>query len=220
MSSNAPSKIVLNTTSKVSLHDRFSSMNKAKASNVQQNQGLASARSRKLALQMAERPSVKAALGNKGVKKPSLNQRLGKGIDSSRIGLAKRLTQTRKGPALKQRPVLTQRGGFKPKNQQAKNSAIISRVGPRGGIGLKNRIKFLKTNNLKKKLQKSPGIKANLIKKNQNKKGGNQSGNKGKPMKKPEPKDKETLDMDLDKYMAKTKSSLDNDLDAYMAQQN
>lgn len=31
-------------------------------------------------------------------------------------------------------------------------------------------------------------------------------------------KDKQALDMDLDKYMSKTKSSLDTDLDTYMAQ--
>lgn len=53
------------------------------------------------------------------------------------------------------------------------------------------------------------------------KKGGQQqAANKGKPAKKTEPKNKESLDMDLDKYMSKTKSSLDNDLDTYMAQQS
>jgi len=230
--SSAPSKIVLNTTSKVSLHDRFSSMSKSKpaaAPAQQASRGQATAKSRKLALQMADRPSVKAALGGKGVKRPGLNQRLGKGIDSSRIGLAKRLTLARKGPAMQQRPVSAQRGGFKPKGQPSNKPVAISRVGPRGGIGLKNRIKFLKTNNLKKKMQ-TPTIKASMVKKNQMKKGvpkQQQAGNKkGKQQeqkaqnKKPEPKNKESLDMDLDKYMAKTKSSLDNDLDTYMAQQN
>ena len=76
----------------------------------------------------------------------------------------------------------------------------------------------------------TPTIKASMVKKNQMKKGvpkQQQAGNKkGKQQeqkaqnKKPEPKNKESLDMDLDKYMAKTKSSLDNDLDTYMAQQN
>ena len=41
-----------------------------------------------------------------------------------------------------------------------------------------------------------------------------------KPKVKEDPKNKETLDMDLDKYMSKTKHSLDNDLDTYMAQAN
>lgn len=121
-------------------------MSKAKPAAVQPaSRSLASQKSRKLALQMAERPSVKAALGSKTIKKPSLNQRLGKGIDSSRIGLRKRFTQARKGPAMPQRPVSAQRGGFKPKGQPFKNQVAISRVGPRGGIGLKNRIKCKRT---------------------------------------------------------------------------
>lgn len=214
MSINAPSKIVLGSTSKVSLHDRFTKLSKTKPVETRAPPvRVASIKNRNLALQMATRPSVKAALNPKAsVKKPSLNQRLGRinqGLDSSRLRGIKKGPPKTQGPPQRQKPILSkQRLG----NQQkpTRKQVAISRVGPRGGIGLKNRIKFLKSNNLKKKIQK-PGVKASLIKK---------GGIKGKLAAKTaeSTKSKESLDMDLDKYMSKTKTSLDNDLDAYMAQ--
>lgn len=212
---SAPAKIVLGSTSKVSLHDRFTKLSKMKPVETKAPPvRVASTKNRNLALQMAARPSVKNALNPKiSAKKPSLNQRLGRinqGLDSSRLKGVNKAPPKTQGPPQRQKPVLAQQ---RLGNQQRgnKKQVAISRVGPRGGIGLKNRIKFLKSNNLKKKVQ-SPGVKASLIKKR---------GVKGKPAaaKPAEPtKSKESLDMDLDKYMSKTKCSLDNDLDAYMAQ--
>lgn len=101
----------------------------------------ASLKNRKLALQMGERPSVQAALKLKNaIKKPSLNQRLGNArIDSSRLG-NRRGPPTIQGPPQRQKPSFAQqRVGNNIANERVNNKAI-SRV-PRGGIGLKNRIK-------------------------------------------------------------------------------
>lgn len=222
---NAPSKIVLGSSSKVSLHDRFTKLSKAKPT-VSENKPAvlrASAKNRNLAMSMANKPSVQAALSGRApaarpVKRPSLNQRLGTGnrIDSSRLGIGRKGAPKQQGPPQRKLP-LQQRLSAKQGAGVSKGKVAISRVGPRGGIGLKNRVKFLKQNNanIKQKMQK-PGIKAALVKKGKKVK----PNAAAKPKVKEDPKNKETLDMDLDKYMSKTKHSLDNDLDTYMAQAN
>uniref|UniRef100_A0AAY4CX52 Uncharacterized protein n=1 Tax=Denticeps clupeoides TaxID=299321 RepID=A0AAY4CX52_9TELE len=66
-------KVTLKGTSTVSLNERFTCMLKsqlqppADVKVSMQEQHVASARNRHLALQMENRPSVQAALGNKGV---------------------------------------------------------------------------------------------------------------------------------------------------------
>jgi len=215
--SGPPSKIVLNQTSKVSLHDRFTKLAKTKPMPESKPAvHVASAKNRSLALKMAARPSVQAALNPRAPKKASLNQRLGTGnrINSSRIGIGRKGVPTRQGPPQRARPQGKQANRVQGGNHFG-NKVAINRVGPRGGIGLKNRIKFLKTNNLKQKMQKSV-VKASFNKKNIKGKPGNKP--KAPVAKKTEPKNKDSLDMDLDNYMSKTKSSLDNDLDSYMAQ--
>jgi hypothetical protein len=80
-----PTKIHLNSTTKVSLHDRFTKLAKTKSQEpVAVNQSLAikspklvlqaSARNRNLALHMSSRPAVQAALK---IKNKSIKQRLG-----------------------------------------------------------------------------------------------------------------------------------------------
>lgn len=209
MSVNPPSKIVLSSSSKVSLHDRFTKLAKLRpVDNKPVQVRAASEKNRKLAEQMAARPSVKAALNPRKPPPPkrvSLNQRLGTGnrISSARPGVPnKRPLQTRLGPPARKVPVQARLSVVKPA-MPAKGK--VARVGPKGGIGLKNRVKYLKQNSLKQKLKK-PGVKATVVKK----------GKAGKPEAK-KPADPKALDMDLDKYMSKTKGHLNNDLDKYMS---
>ncbi|XP_060948522.1 chromatin target of PRMT1a isoform X1 [Limanda limanda] len=88
MSAPSSQKVVLKSTTKVSLNERFTNMLKNKqpaAVSIRatmQQQHLASARNRRLAQQMENRPSVQAALNHK----QSLKQRLGKGNIQARLG--------------------------------------------------------------------------------------------------------------------------------------
>ncbi|XP_063754895.1 LOW QUALITY PROTEIN: chromatin target of PRMT1 protein-like [Eleginops maclovinus] len=88
MSAPSSQKVVLKSTTKVSLNERFTNMLKNKqpaAVSIRatmQQQHLASARNRRLAQQMENRPSVQAALNHK----QSLKQRLGKSNIQARLG--------------------------------------------------------------------------------------------------------------------------------------
>ncbi|XP_064645258.1 chromatin target of PRMT1 protein-like isoform X2 [Lineus longissimus] len=128
MATQIPTKIVLKSTTKISLNDRFSSI--AKSPPVQQPQTVrakmaaaqsASAKNRRLAQQMANRPSVQQALSAK-LKKKSIQQRLGgstQGINNQgqvsvkqRLSLPPHLQRGRGGRGRGQaRGTLTQRLG-------------------------------------------------------------------------------------------------------------
>uniref|UniRef100_A0A670ZQJ6 Chromatin target of PRMT1 protein C-terminal domain-containing protein n=1 Tax=Pseudonaja textilis TaxID=8673 RepID=A0A670ZQJ6_PSETE len=88
MAAQSAPKVVLKSTSKMSLNERFTNMLKNKQPipvNIRatmQQQQLASARNRRLAQQMENRPSVQAALKLK----QSLKQRLGKSNIQARLG--------------------------------------------------------------------------------------------------------------------------------------
>ncbi|XP_065149529.1 chromatin target of PRMT1a [Paramisgurnus dabryanus] len=88
MSVPSSQKVVLKSTTKVSLNERFTNMLKNKQPTVSsiratmQQQHTASARNRRLAQQMENRPSVQAALQHK----QSLKQRLGKSNIQARLG--------------------------------------------------------------------------------------------------------------------------------------
>ncbi|XP_051949022.1 chromatin target of PRMT1 protein-like isoform X2 [Xyrauchen texanus] len=88
MSAPSSQKVVLKSTTKVSLNERFTNMLKNKQPTVtsirasMQQQHMASARNRRLAQQMENRPSVQAALQHK----QSLKQRLGKSNIQARLG--------------------------------------------------------------------------------------------------------------------------------------
>jgi len=92
-------------------------------------------------MQMAERPSVQAALKLKAAnKKLSLNQRLGGArFDSARIG--KTAPVQRQGPPQRPKPALVQQRFENQRPNRIGNKVAIQRIGPKGGIGLKNRIK-------------------------------------------------------------------------------
>nr|KAF6290417.1 chromatin target of PRMT1 [Myotis myotis] len=89
MAAQSAPKVVLKSTTKMSLNERFTNMLKNKQpmpvnirASMQQQQQLASARNRRLAQQMENRPSVQAALKLK----QSLKQRLGKSNIQARLG--------------------------------------------------------------------------------------------------------------------------------------
>uniref|UniRef100_A0A8V1AKF9 Chromatin target of PRMT1 n=1 Tax=Gallus gallus TaxID=9031 RepID=A0A8V1AKF9_CHICK len=89
MAAQSAPKVVLKSTTKMSLNERFTNMLKNKQpmpvnirATMQQQQQLASARNRRLAQQMENRPSVQAALKLK----QSLKQRLGKSNIQARLG--------------------------------------------------------------------------------------------------------------------------------------
>ncbi|KAJ8386487.1 hypothetical protein AAFF_G00169570 [Aldrovandia affinis] len=88
MSAPSSQKVVLKSTTKVSLNERFTNMLKNKQPTpvsiraTMQQQHMASARNRRLAQQMENRPSVQAALHHK----QSLKQRLGKSNIQARLG--------------------------------------------------------------------------------------------------------------------------------------
>ncbi|XP_078526610.1 chromatin target of PRMT1 protein isoform X2 [Lissotriton helveticus] len=88
MAAPSASKVVLKSTTKMSLNERFTNMLKNKQPmpvNIRatmQQQQIASARNRRLAQQMENRPSVQAALKLK----QSLKQRLGKSNIQARLG--------------------------------------------------------------------------------------------------------------------------------------
>jgi len=110
MLTSPPAKIMLSSTSKVSLHDRFTKLASTSVENPRVERvgvnkvGIkpASARNRQLAIQMAKRPSVQAALRikNKSIKQfqnANLNPRFGNRFNnqSASIGLFKRINKPR-----------------------------------------------------------------------------------------------------------------------------
>uniref|UniRef100_A0A8D2PRE4 Chromatin target of PRMT1 n=1 Tax=Zosterops lateralis melanops TaxID=1220523 RepID=A0A8D2PRE4_ZOSLA len=102
MAAQSAPKVVLKSTTKMSLNERFTNMLKNKQPmpvNIRatmQQQQLASARNRRLAQQMENRPSVQAALK---LKQKSLKQRLGKSNIQARLGRPAG-TLARGGPGL------------------------------------------------------------------------------------------------------------------------
>uniref|UniRef100_A0A1A8CW04 Chromatin target of PRMT1 n=1 Tax=Nothobranchius kadleci TaxID=1051664 RepID=A0A1A8CW04_NOTKA len=207
MSAASSQKVVLKSTTKVSLNERFTNMLKNKqpaAVNIRatmQQQHLASARNRRLAQQMENRPSVQAALNHK----QSLKQRLGKGNIQARLGRPI-------GPLMRARRMPTggpmrgrggigrfpMRRGGRHRGGVAGRGGVLSRGGGRGGMprgrgrgGLRGRGGFAG-------------------------RGGRGRG-RGRGLGRPTVT-REQLDNQLDAYMSKTKGHLDAELDAYMAQ--
>ena len=242
-----PAKILLTNSTKMSLNDRFTKLAKLKVPNTSLGTGTniqanvsslakprASARNKRLALQMANRPSVQAALK---IKKRSIKQRLtfdGKarrnqnnmqeqtvGFDKSRLtfnnnnnrnNLQSRLGRNQNGVSNRFRN--NRRGGLNRNGNNNLNNQRIRRVGTNN-----------MNNSMRRRNNRNSGGRVNKRNSFNNK---NRSFNKGSNNKKPaqnkvqdnKVKTKENLDMDLDQYMSKTKSHLDADLDSYMAQSN
>uniref|UniRef100_A0A9L0SLB7 Chromatin target of PRMT1 n=1 Tax=Equus caballus TaxID=9796 RepID=A0A9L0SLB7_HORSE len=232
MAAQSAPKVVLKSTTKMSLNERFTNMLKNKQpmpvnirASMQQQQQLASARNRRLAQQMENRPSVQAALK---LKQKSLKQRLGKSNIQARLGrpigaLARGAIGGRGLPIIQRglprgglrggratRTLL--RGGMSLRGQNLLRGgrAVAPRMGlrrggvrgrgamGRGGIGGRGR---------------------GMIGRGRGGFGGRGRGRgRGRGALARPVLTKEQLDNQLDAYMSKTKGHLDAELDAYMAQ--
>ncbi|NXA64573.1 CHTOP protein, partial [Mohoua ochrocephala] len=224
MAAQSAPKVVLKSTTKMSLNERFTNMLKNKQPmpvNIRatmQQQQLASARNRRLAQQMENRPSVQAALK---LKQKSLKQRLGKSNIQARLGrpagtLARGALGGR-GLALGQRGM--PRGALRGRGARAMIRGGVALRGQallRGGRGIAPRM-GLRRGGIRGR--GGPG-RGGLGRGAMGRGGiGGRGEGRGRGRGSARPAlTKEQLDNQLDAYMSKTKGHLDAELDAYMAQ--
>ncbi|NXJ99894.1 CHTOP protein, partial [Corythaixoides concolor] len=211
MAAQSAPKVVLKSTTKMSLNERFTNMLKNKQpmpvnirATMQQQQQLASARNRRLAQQMENRPSVQAALK---LKQKSLKQRLGKSNIQARLG--------RPAGALA-RGAMGGRGlsmGQRGLPRGAMRGGRGARALLRGGIPLRG-----ESRGCAGALYASVTLGRGMAGRGRGGFGGRGRGRgRGRGSARPA-LTKEQLDNQLDAYMSKTKGHLDAELDAYMAQ--
>ncbi|NWQ84232.1 CHTOP protein, partial [Columbina picui] len=215
MAAQSAPKVVLKSTTKMSLNERFTNMLKNKQpmpvnirATMQQQQQLASARNRRLAQQMENRPSVQAALK---LKQKSLKQRLGKSNIQARLGrpagALARGAMGGRGLAMGQRglPRGAMRGGRGAR-------ALL-----RGGVPLRGQCRAEAAVLPALALPCFPSGRG-MVGRGRGGFGGRGRGRgRGRGSARPA-LTKEQLDNQLDAYMSKTKGHLDAELDAYMAQ--
>ncbi|KAL0591129.1 Chromatin target of PRMT1 protein [Plecturocebus cupreus] len=242
MAAQSAPKVVLKSTTKMSLNERFTNMLKNKQptpvnirASMQQQQQLASARNRRLAQQMENRPSVQAALK---LKQKSLKQRLGKSNIQARLGrpigaLARGAIGGRGLPIIQRglprgglrggratRTLL--RGGMSLRGQNLLRGgrAVAPRMGLRRG-GVRGR-GGPGRGGLGRGAMGRGGIGGRgrgMIGRGRGGFGGRGRGRgRGRGALARPVLTKEQLDNQLDAYMSKTKGHLDAELDAYMAQ--
>ncbi|XP_020666432.2 chromatin target of PRMT1 protein isoform X1 [Pogona vitticeps] len=238
MAAQSAPKVVLKSTTKMSLNERFTNMLKNKQPipvNIRatmQQQQLASARNRRLAQQMENRPSVQAALK---LKQKSLKQRLGKSNIQARLGrpagaLARGALGGR-GLPMGQRglPRGAMRGGRGARALLRGGIPLRGQTLLRGGRGIAPRM------GMRRGLRGRGGPGRGGINRGTMGRGGlggrgrgmagrgrggfgrGRGRGRGRGATRPA-LTKEQLDNQLDAYMSKTKGHLDAELDAYMAQ--
>ncbi|XP_064331415.1 chromatin target of PRMT1 protein isoform X2 [Phalacrocorax carbo] len=241
MAAQSAPKVVLKSTTKMSLNERFTNMLKNKQpmpvnirATMQQQQQLASARNRRLAQQMENRPSVQAALK---LKQKSLKQRLGKSNIQARLGrpagpLARGAMGGR-GLSMGQRglPRGAMRGGRGARALLRGGVALRGQSLLRGGRGISPRM-GLRRGGLRGRggpgrggLGRGAMGRGGLGGRGRGMAGRGRGGfggrgrgrGRGRGSARPA-LTKEQLDNQLDAYMSKTKGHLDAELDAYMAQ--
>ncbi|XP_064645260.1 chromatin target of PRMT1 protein-like isoform X4 [Lineus longissimus] len=256
MATQIPTKIVLKSTTKISLNDRFSSI--AKSPPVQQPQTVrakmaaaqsASAKNRRLAQQMANRPSVQQALSAK-LKKKSIQQRLGgstQGINNQgqvsvkqRLSLPPHLQRGRGGRGRGQaRGTLTQRlgtprgrgqirGGLRGRGGVAitrgRGQGFRGTFAPNRGVSnYDNRGRGSWGNRQRFGLRGAPRGRGRGQRGAQAPRGrGFQRGGRrgGRGGRGGQQKNADQLNSELDVYMSQTRAHLDAELDAYMAEAN
>nr|KAF6396438.1 chromatin target of PRMT1 [Rousettus aegyptiacus] len=202
MAAQSAPKVVLKSTTKMSLNERFTNMLKNKQpmpvtirASMQQQQQLASARNRRLAQQMENRPSVQAALK---LKQKSLKQRLGKSNIQARLG----------------RPIgALARGAI-----GGRGLPIIQRGLPRGGLRGGRAARTLLRGGMPLRGQNLLRGGRAVAPRMGLRRGGVRGRGRGRGALARPVLTKEQLDNQLDAYMSKTKGHLDAELDAYMAQ--
>ncbi|KAH0515653.1 Chromatin target of PRMT1 protein [Microtus ochrogaster] len=199
MAAQSAPKVVLKSTTKMSLNERFTNMLKNKqpmpvniraSMQQQQQQQLACARNRRLAQQMENRPSVQAPLK---LKQSLLKQRLGKSNIQARLGrpigaLARGAIAGRGLPIIQRG--LPRGGGLL--------GGRATRTLLRGGMSLRGRGMIGRGRGGFVGRGRGCGLGRGVL---------------TRPV-----LTKEQLDNQLDAYMSKTNGHLDAELDAYMAQ--
>ncbi|NXF39187.1 CHTOP protein, partial [Nyctibius bracteatus] len=226
MAAQSAPKVVLKSTTKMSLNERFTNMLKNKQpmpvnirATMQQQQQLASARNRRLAQQMENRPSVQAALKLKQVRE--------RGVKSS---AERRNPAQRSVPGLNRRhfgvsnifdsvtPILLLALKISDLNSPEGQSLL------RGGRGMSPRM-GLRRGGIRGRggpgrggLGRGAMGRRGMAGRGRGGFGGRGRGRgRGRGSARPA-LTKEQLDNQLDAYMSKTKGHLDAELDAYMAQ--
>ncbi|KAF3834450.1 hypothetical protein F7725_025654 [Dissostichus mawsoni] len=214
MSAPSSQKVVLKSTTKVSLNERFTNMLKNKqpaAVSIRatmQQQHLASARNRRLAQQMENRPSVQAALNHK----QSLKQRLGKSNIQARLGRPVGALMRGGAPGGRGGMRGMNRGGLRGRARggimrgalSLRGKRVASTGGPMRGRGSAGRLAM-------RRAGRRGGLRGR----------GGFAGRGGRGRGRGVDRQsvtREQLDNQLDAYMSKTKGHLDAELDAYMAQ--
>ncbi|XP_074657654.1 chromatin target of PRMT1 protein-like isoform X2 [Tubulanus polymorphus] len=233
MSSSIPAKIVLKSTTKMSLNERFTNIQKMPVvQNVRAQMAAttqASAKNRRLAQQMANRPAVQAALK---IKQRTMQQRLGARPatpgGNAGISVKQRLNMTARGRGA--RPV---RGGGAQQIQQRLGSGggvAVGRVGRgrgvgRGTLGIRGALRGGQIRGRGRSATRvgrlARGGKATQRGIGRGGRGrgrgvtrggwGRGGGAAARTV-----HSREQLDVELDTYMSKTKQALDAELDAYM----
>jgi len=231
MAAAVPQKIVLKSTTKITLNERFSNLPKVKTVQPSQQQvrpSLAqqqsSAKNRRLALQMANRPSVAAALK---LKKKSLKQRLGSNVKS-------RLSINNQKNQINRRGGLTPKRGVRKTNaNQSPRGAKFANRGQRGGFNsvksFNNRGRSFRNRRGSQKVM-TPNRNQGKAQTFANRGRGRGRGQRGQfqrgrgqsqrglgQRRNYMPASREDLDKELDAYMSQTRCALDAELDAYMA---
>ncbi|KFU94266.1 Friend of PRMT1 protein [Chaetura pelagica] len=213
MAAQSAPKVVLKSTTKMSLNERFTNMLKNKQpmpvnirATMQQQQQLASARNRRLAQQMENRPSVQAALK---LKQKSLKQRLGKSNIQARLG--RPAGPLARGAMGGRGLAMGQRGLPRGAMRGARGARALLRGGlPLRGLDMVECLTIL----LSGWWSQGRGMAG----RGRGGFGGRGRGRgRGRGSARPA-LTKEQLDNQLDAYMSKTKGHLDAELDAYMAQ--
>ncbi|XP_028836823.1 chromatin target of PRMT1b [Denticeps clupeoides] len=204
-------KVTLKGTSTVSLNERFTCMLKsqlqppADVKVSMQEQHVASARNRHLALQMENRPSVQAALGNSEADTPQQRRK--------RVNIHARLGY----------PV---RGGARGFRGRGNRGAVFLRVWGRGGVswlsvrrGLRHQGSLVARAGVLVSRGARGGLRGRGRGTGPRGRGDFARGDCGRGGWFGRPKiTREELDYQLDAYMSKSKAYLDAELDAYMAQ--
>ncbi|XP_051721497.1 chromatin target of PRMT1b [Ctenopharyngodon idella] len=229
-----PQKIILNSTCTVSLHDRFSSLLKHQPTDVMditaavKQQTAASLKNQRLALEMASRPSVLAALHNNinnQLCKVSVKARLGHSLGrggmvglqgqmrggGGRRGLVKGF-YTRRNMSTQQ-GVVNSLGVQRGCGQQQQRGGIINLTGAmrtRGGGAIRRTEGNAEWQVLHPGTAQGGGRFMSVR--------GAYSGCSRAKFNSHQVPSREQLDEQLDEYMSMSKSHLDAELDAYMAQ--
>ncbi|KAL2079836.1 hypothetical protein ACEWY4_023629 [Coilia grayii] len=239
MSAPSTQKVVLKSTTKLSLNERFTNMLKSKqptAVSIRaslQQQHMASARNRRLAQQMENRPSVQAALQHK----QSLKQRLGKSNIQARLGRPVGALMMRGAPGGRgfgmrgaPRGGMRGRGGRGAAMRGALTFRGMGQMRGRGGPGRAGLRRGMRQRGggptrggalMGRGARGGPGARGKGRGGMRGRGGfagrGRGRGRGGRGAGRPQVT-REQLDNQLDAYMSKTKGHLDAELDAYMAQ--